>query len=265
MASVVYGPPQDASAGKHSAGAPSTPAKTWFQTPFVHAVDAAVPRQPLLLRAVDDDAAGELRVGDEAAARERRARAVVHQRHLAVHLDAPHRRGLRDRPELAELTAALPRDVDRQVRQGAPEVVQRDAEATVALVVDVDRAVHDHVVRRGAEACDLGVVADLEVEGIRRSSVRAGHEEQRVALRPELVSELLRRDRVERRLDLGRRHARIEDLHVRAEVRGAAAGRGPDRAAGKSEHPGDEGERKDDDAGKPFRLLPCLACDAVTF
>ena len=31
---MVYGPPQEASAGKHWAGAPSTPEKTWFQTPF---------------------------------------------------------------------------------------------------------------------------------------------------------------------------------------------------------------------------------------
>ena len=36
VASVVYGPPHAAAAGKHSAGAPTTPENTWFQTPFDH-------------------------------------------------------------------------------------------------------------------------------------------------------------------------------------------------------------------------------------
>ena len=31
----MYGPPQLACAGKHWAGAPATPAKTWFHTPLV--------------------------------------------------------------------------------------------------------------------------------------------------------------------------------------------------------------------------------------
>ena len=34
VASVVYGPPHGAAAGKHCAGAPVVPEKTWFQTPF---------------------------------------------------------------------------------------------------------------------------------------------------------------------------------------------------------------------------------------
>ena len=54
------------------------------------AVETAVPDQVLLLRAVDD-AAGELRVGDEAAAGEGRGRAVVHERGVAVDVDPPHR------------------------------------------------------------------------------------------------------------------------------------------------------------------------------
>ena len=32
--SVVYGPPQDACAGKQSGGAPTVPENTWFKTPF---------------------------------------------------------------------------------------------------------------------------------------------------------------------------------------------------------------------------------------
>src|SRR5581483_4778751 len=35
VASVVYGPPHDDAAGKHWAGAPTTPENTWFQTPLV--------------------------------------------------------------------------------------------------------------------------------------------------------------------------------------------------------------------------------------
>ncbi len=35
VGSVVYGPPHDAWAGKHWAGAPTAPEKTWFQTPLV--------------------------------------------------------------------------------------------------------------------------------------------------------------------------------------------------------------------------------------
>src|SRR3954447_13005718 len=35
VASVVYGPPHGDAAGKHCAGAPTTPEKTWFQTPLL--------------------------------------------------------------------------------------------------------------------------------------------------------------------------------------------------------------------------------------
>ena len=92
--------------------------------------------------------------------------AVVHQGGEAVHVDAAHRRGLRDRPELAVVAAEVGRvDVDGQVRQGAPEVVQRDAGVVaVALVADVDGSVDDDVARGAAEARDRRVVADLEVQ-----------------------------------------------------------------------------------------------------
>src|SRR5437660_5069371 len=36
--SVVYGPPQEDAAGKHWAGAPTTPENTWFQTPLLQPV-----------------------------------------------------------------------------------------------------------------------------------------------------------------------------------------------------------------------------------
>src|SRR5205807_2995112 len=38
VASVVYGPPHDDAAGKHWAGAPTTPENTWFQTPLLQPV-----------------------------------------------------------------------------------------------------------------------------------------------------------------------------------------------------------------------------------
>ena len=207
------------------------------------AVEIAVSDQVLLLRAVDDGAARELRVGDEAAAGVGRARAVVHERREAVDVDAPHRRGLRGRPELSGLAASLARDVDGQVRHRAPEVHERGAAVGEALVVGIDRAVHADVVRRAAESGNLLVVAHLEVERIRGGSVGARHEEQRVALGPELVRELLGGDCVDGRLDRARRHARIEDLHVRAEV--GRGGRGGMRRRGGTR----DRERPDQESG----------------
>jgi hypothetical protein len=157
---------------------------------------------------------------------------------------APHRRRLRDGPEVTGgPTARQTRDVDRQIGERAPEVVQRNAEhGGQAAVVDVDVAVDRDVVRRRAEAGDLRVVADLEDEWIRGAAVRAGLEEQCVPVAPHLVVDLLRGDRVDRRLDLAGRHARIEDQHVRAEARcgGSGARRGCATRAGKR-------DRRDDD------------------
>ncbi len=163
----------------------------------------------------------ELRVGDEAAARVRRLGAVIHQRRLPVDVHAAHWRGLRHRPELTGVAAEIRvRHVDRQIRERAPEVVERRAAPVdVALVAHVDRPVDHDVVRRGSEPRDGRVVADLEVERIRGRPVGAGLEQQRIALRSELVRDLLRLDPVDRRLDLARRHARVEDDHIRAEVR----------------------------------------------
>ena len=56
LASVVYGPPQLGCAGKHWAGAPVTPEKTWFHTPLLQLVRRAVADVELLLRAVDHGA-----------------------------------------------------------------------------------------------------------------------------------------------------------------------------------------------------------------
>ena len=53
---------------------------------------------------------------------------------------------------------------------------------------------------------------------MRGCAVGARLEEQCIALRAELVRHLLCGDRVDRRLDLAGRHARIEDEHVRPEV-----------------------------------------------
>ena len=131
-----------------------------------------------------------------------------------------HRCSLRHRPELTGVAAEIRvGHVDRQIRQRPPEVVERCAPVDVALVAHIDRPVDHDVVRRGSESRDCRVVADLEVERILGRSVGAGLEQQRIALRPELVRDLLSLDRVDRRLDLARRHARVEDDHVRAEVR----------------------------------------------
>ena len=42
VGTVVYGPPHAAAAGKHWAGAPTTPEKTWFHTPFDQPLSPAV-------------------------------------------------------------------------------------------------------------------------------------------------------------------------------------------------------------------------------
>jgi len=92
-----------------------------------------------------------------------------------------------------------------------------------ALVVYVDGAINDHVTRRLAQAHHRGVIADLKIERCGARSVRAGLEQQRIALRSELVGDLLICYRIDRRLDLALRHAGIEDVNVRAEV-GLAGG-----------------------------------------
>ncbi len=188
--------------------------------------DLAVADQPLLLRAVDDER--EVRVGDEAAARELRARrAVVHQREVgAGHLEPAHRHGLRDGPEVRRGAAAvLPErvDVQRQVGERAPEVDERDAVARAAVaqaaVVDLDLAVDRHVGRRSTQAGDLGVVAHLHLQRLGGSAIDARLEQERVAVRAHLCVDLLGVDGVDGRLDLTDRHARVEDGHVRAEGR----------------------------------------------
>src|ERR1700722_18417577 len=62
-------------------------------------------------------------------------------------------------------------------------------------------------------------VAQLEVERAGSAAVSAGHKQQRVALRSELVGNLLVGDGVHGCLDLTRRHAGVEHGHVRSEVR----------------------------------------------
>ena len=132
------------------------------------AIELAVPDQPLLLRAVDHGAAVKLRIGDEAAAGERRAGAIIHQGGKPVDVDATHRRSLRHGPELAGVTAeGRVGHVYGQVRQGAPEVIERDAAVgCIALVVHVNRPVDDNVVRGEAEACHGCVVSDLKLRGV---------------------------------------------------------------------------------------------------
>ncbi len=121
--------------------------------------------------------------------------------------------------------------VDGQVRQRTPEVVQREAVDRVRWVggvetpvVDVDVTVDGDVGRRRTEAGDLRVVADLEDQRIVGGAVGPRLEQQRIALCAHLVVDLLRVDGIDRGLDVGDRHGRVEDLHVRTEV-GCAGGR----------------------------------------
>ena len=142
------------------------------------AIELAVPDEPLLLRAVDHGAAVKLRIGDETAAGERRAGAIIHQGGRPVDVDATHRRGLRYGPEFAGVAAeGRVGHVDGQVRQRAPEVIERDAVAgAITLVVHVNGPVNDNVVRREAEARHGGVVADLKIKRCVGGSICAGQE-----------------------------------------------------------------------------------------
>ena len=133
-------------------------------------------------------------------------------------------RGLRHGPELAVGTAVgATGDVDGEVGQRAPEVVQRNAAIGVALVVDVDRAVDGDVARVLAQAGDLGVEADLEDQRAGLGAVDARLEEDRVARRAHLVADLLGGDRVDLGLDVRLGHRGVEHDDVGAEVRVARA------------------------------------------
>ena len=154
VASVVYGLPR--STGKRLRRArPATPEKTWFHTPLVQPPIAAVAGVELLLAAVDDGAV-DRGVGDEAAAGVLRpGGAVVHERQVAP-VTCTRRIGAAC--ETAQNSVAVrqpspPGGLMVRLRQRAPEVVQRDAVApALALVVDVDGAVDDHVARVLARA-----------------------------------------------------------------------------------------------------------------
>ena len=109
------------------------------------------------------------------------------------------------------------------------------------------------VARVTSESGDLGVVADPDDERVGRGAVAAGLEQQRIALGSHLVVDLLGVDRVDRRLDIALRHARVEHLYVRPEVRipGRAGGRclgdpeaGQRERDGESESNGDSAVRR---------------------
>ncbi len=87
------------------------------------------------------------------------------------------------------------------------------------MVEDVDGAIDDHVSRRLSEARHARVVPDLEDERTALRPIRAGLEQQRIALAPELVVDLLGRHGIYSSLDRCLRHVRIEDQHVRAKIR----------------------------------------------
>ncbi len=94
-------------------------------------------------------------------------------------MHSAHRRGLRDRPELAGMTAeAAVVNVDGEIRERAPEVVERHTTpGSVALIVDIDRPIDDYIAGRLAEAGDHGVIANLKIQRIGRGPVCSGREE----------------------------------------------------------------------------------------
>ena len=120
-----------------------------------------------------------------------------------------------------------------EVGDAAPEVVEGEAahelgvgRVVEALVVDLDRAVDDDVAGLRAEADDLGVVADLDLQRLGLGAVHAGLEEQGVAVAAHLGADLRGVDGVDGRLDLADRHARVEHRGARGRGRGPSGRRG---------------------------------------
>ncbi len=156
-----------------------------------------------------------------------------------------------DRQSLRPMTLMVRLDSDRQKLFSARQLLvpllsrHRLYTSTWPLIDDVARV--------AAEACHLGVVADLHDERVGRGAVAAGLEQQRVALAAHLVVDLLGIDGVDGRLDVARRHARVEHRHVRPEVR-VPGGRGRRRlgdtepshreSGGKSETNGERAVRR---------------------
>ena len=91
-----------------------------------------------------------------------------------------------------------------------------DAPIGLHLSLHAHLAVDGHVIRGESQSCDRGVVADLNID-----IVGAGLEEERVAHRIKLArrQRLNLGDRVHRGLNSAGGHARVEDSHVRSEVR----------------------------------------------
>ena len=167
--------------------------------------------------------------------------AVVLEHHAAVDDHAPHRGGLRCGPRLFAVCAVLRVGVDDrrgvvrwagrirtedlvegQVGQRAPEVDSGVDSAAVGRVGEhLDGAIDNRVLGHSPKAGHLGVVANLELERVGACSICAWLEENGVALAVKLTAKghLLSRDRVDGRLDLILRHARIEHIDIRTEVR----------------------------------------------
>jgi hypothetical protein len=186
--------------------------------------DDTVPRQPLLLRGVDDETVEswvadsvDQRVRNETAAGE--PALVWEQEQRTSDMDPPQRSGLRHCP-LVDCRATIIRrgnGVHGQVLRRPPEVDQcGDAPVGLHLSLHAHLAVDGHVVGGQSQSCDRGVVADLDID-----IVAAGLEEERLADRIKLArgQRLNLGDRVHRGLNSAGGRARVEDGHVRSKVR----------------------------------------------
>ena len=228
---VVYG-----GVGKLCGGAPTVPAKTWFQTPF---------DQPLRLELRTMNCCWlPLMVLPETAESEMNP--------PEANCGPAEQKSISDRPPLIctrrigaacetaqnslpvwqpvwPITLIVRFDIERQKFTSAVQSVGAPGGVGKHWLQHVDRAVDLHVGRVAAESGDLGVVADAEAQRLRRRPVRARLEQQREPAGAELVGDLPGGDRVDRGLDLRLRHARVEDQHVGPEVRVAGRGGGSGR------------------------------------
>src|SRR5260221_12354894 len=83
----------------------------------------------------------------------------------------------------------------------------------------VNRSIDNNIVRGEAKSRHGGVVANLKVKRGRAGTICTWFEQQCMALRSELIGDLLVRYRVDCRLDLAKWHTGDEVHPVRAKVR----------------------------------------------
>jgi hypothetical protein len=148
---------------------------------------------------------------------------------LAADVHAPERNSLRDRPLHGTAGGG-----DGKAFGGAPKGAGRVVAGQAGVAVHVAGDVHR--IGRDAQSQHLGIEAHRHVHVI-----LAGKEKKGVAFGTELVFPLDREDLVDLLLNGRGRHRRVEDEHVRPEIRFCCAGCRQGRQRGSRKNPCHQG------------------------